>query len=272
VKTAEDMGLERVFITGVSPVAMSDVSSAYNVSENISDQPEFSDLCGFREAEVAAVTAQVVEACGLPAAEADRAMEMMRIFYDGYRFSTEAGEQIHNPVLAIYFLKHFQKRCRYPKEILDENLATDRIKLEYVSSLPGGGEILTRVLDAGQPVTISALARRFGVADVLNPAQDGTVTASLLYYLGMLTLDVNISAEGETVLAIPNLTVKVLYLERIRQLRLPSGKETDEVRAVAKQLYSRGDIQPLCEFIERERMQLFDNRDYAFANELTVKT
>ncbi|MCP4697573.1 MAG: AAA family ATPase, partial [Gammaproteobacteria bacterium] len=62
VKAAADMGLERVFITGVSPVAMSDVSSAYNVSENISGQPEFSDLCGFREAEVAAVTAQVVEA------------------------------------------------------------------------------------------------------------------------------------------------------------------------------------------------------------------
>ncbi|MCP4550393.1 MAG: AAA family ATPase, partial [bacterium] len=37
VKAAADMGLERVFITGVSPVAMSDVSSAYNVSENISD-------------------------------------------------------------------------------------------------------------------------------------------------------------------------------------------------------------------------------------------
>ncbi|MCP4549417.1 MAG: AAA family ATPase, partial [bacterium] len=227
VKAAADMGLERVFITGVSPVAMSDVSSAYNVGENISDRPELNDLCGFREAEVAAVTAQVVEACGLPAAEADKAMEMMRIFYDGYRFSTEAEERIHNSTLAIYFLKHFQRCCRYPKEILDENLATDRIKLEYASSLPGGGRILTQVLDAGQPVAISALARRFGVADVLNPAQDGAVTASLLYYLGMLTLDANITDEGETVLAVPNLTVKDLYLERIRELHLPTGKETD---------------------------------------------
>jgi hypothetical protein len=88
----------------------------------------------------------------------------------------------------------------------------------------------------------------------------------------MLTLDVNISTTGETTLMVPNLTVKYLYLERIRELHLPTGKEIDEVRAVAKQLYSRGDIQSLCEFIEREHMQLFDHRDYASANELTIKT
>jgi hypothetical protein len=106
----------------------------------------------------------------------------------------------------------------------------------------------------------------------LNPARDSAVTASLLYYLGMLTLNTEITDLGETTLTVPNLTAKDLYLERLRELHLPSGQETDEVRALAKQLYSLGDIQPLCEFIERERMQLFDNRDYASANELTIKT
>ncbi|MCP4702704.1 MAG: AAA family ATPase [Gammaproteobacteria bacterium] len=269
---ATGMGLERVFITGVSPVAMSDVSSAYNVAKNITHRPELNDLCGFHEHEIAALLRRVVEYCKLSAEEADKAMEMMRVFYDGYRFSTQAKERIYNPVLVIYFLEFLRDYCVYPKEILDENLATDRLKLEYVSSLPGGREILSQVLDIQQPAAVPALAKRFGVADVLNPAQDSTVTASLLYYLGMLTLDANITSDGKTVLTIPNLTVKDLYLERIRELHLPTGKETDEVRRVAEQLYSRGDIQPLCEFIERERMQLFDNRDYASANELTIKT
>ncbi|KOR28007.1 hypothetical protein TI05_17800, partial [Achromatium sp. WMS3] len=41
-------GIDRVFITGVSPVVMSDVSSGYNVSKNISLRPEYNDLCGSR--------------------------------------------------------------------------------------------------------------------------------------------------------------------------------------------------------------------------------
>jgi len=221
---------------------------------------------------VAAIIRRVVNACDLPVSEADRVLDTMRVFYNGYRFSTDVEERIYNPTLAVYFLKHFQQRCRYPNEILDENLATDRIKLEYVSTLPGGPEILTKILDVQQSVAIPALSKRFGVAEVLNPTQDSGVTASLLYYLGMLTLNTEITSFGEVTLSVPNLTAKDLYLERLRELRLPGGEETDEVRAVAKQLYSRGDIQPLCEFIERERMQLFDNRDYASANELTIKT
>ena len=50
---AAGRGLERVFITGVSPVVLSDVTSGYNVAKNVSLEPAFHDLCGFWEAEVA---------------------------------------------------------------------------------------------------------------------------------------------------------------------------------------------------------------------------
>ena len=269
---AAGLGLERVFITGVSPIAMSDVSSAYNVAKNLTQRRQFSDLCGFHEHEIVALLEQVAAYCDLPAAEVDNALDMMRVFYNGYRFNPQVEERIYNPTLAIYFLEFLRDECAYPRKLLDENLATDRLKLEYAAGLPGGPEILTQVLDNGQPFAISELSERFGVAEVLNPTRDSSVTASLLYYLGMLTLDGNLDEEGETVLTVPNLTTKELYLERIRGLRLPTGEETDEIREVAKQLYFHGDMQPLCEFIERERLQLFDNRDYASANELTIKT
>jgi hypothetical protein len=44
---------DRVFITGVSPVVLSDITSGYNIAEDIFFEPEFGDLCGFREEEVA---------------------------------------------------------------------------------------------------------------------------------------------------------------------------------------------------------------------------
>jgi hypothetical protein len=45
-------GFDRSFITGVSPVVMSDITSGYNIAKNIYFDQTFNDLCGFNEAEV----------------------------------------------------------------------------------------------------------------------------------------------------------------------------------------------------------------------------
>ncbi|MBF0202419.1 MAG: AAA family ATPase, partial [Desulfamplus sp.] len=43
---------DRIFITGVSPVVMSDMTSGFNIGENVYLEPEYNDLCGFTEAEI----------------------------------------------------------------------------------------------------------------------------------------------------------------------------------------------------------------------------
>ena len=45
-------GLERLFITGVSPITMDDVTSGFNSGTNVSLSPRFNDLLGFTENEV----------------------------------------------------------------------------------------------------------------------------------------------------------------------------------------------------------------------------
>ncbi|WDN88483.1 hypothetical protein BuS5_01451 [Desulfosarcina sp. BuS5] len=49
-KSSETSGsmFDRVFITGVLPVVMSDITSGYNIAQNIYFEPEFNDLCGFK--------------------------------------------------------------------------------------------------------------------------------------------------------------------------------------------------------------------------------
>ena len=49
---ATGRGLDRVFITGVSPVVLSDITSGYNVAKNIYLEHYFTDLCGFHEREI----------------------------------------------------------------------------------------------------------------------------------------------------------------------------------------------------------------------------
>ena len=45
-------GLERLFVTGVSPITMDDVTSGFNSGTNVSLSPRFNDLLGFTENEV----------------------------------------------------------------------------------------------------------------------------------------------------------------------------------------------------------------------------
>ena len=88
-------------------------------------------MCGFLESEIAQALTQIAEECHFPNEKVQQALELMRTFYDGYRFSEESQERIYNPTLALYFLKYFQQDCRIPSQLLDNNLAMDKGKLAY---------------------------------------------------------------------------------------------------------------------------------------------
>lgn len=265
-------GLERVFITGVSPVMLTDLTSSYNVAKNIYLEPEFNDLCGFVEAELQSVLERVVTACQLPTNTIAEALATMRTFYNGYCFNTMTTQWIYNPTLSLYFLEHFQKRCQAPERMLDNNLAMDRSKLAYLTTLPQGEALIMAALTQDPPVSLPQLEDRFGVAVMMNAAsQDTRFLASLLYYLGILTLDGR-NAFGELQLVIPNLVSRKLYAEQLKEMLLPQASDKNEVLKLAERVYQRGEFQPLCEFVEQRLLSVFDNRDYPPANELTIKT
>jgi len=196
---------------------------------------------------------------------------MMRIFYNGYNFSNEAEALIYNPTLALYFLKHFQKRCQYPRRILDTNLAMDKGKITYISLMPNGGQLVIDALDNNHQVVISELYDRFGLTEVLQMTKNTQFMASLLYYFGVLTLG-GYTEKGELILRIPNLVVQKLYVERIREVLLPQSTARDEAVRVAKLFCQTGNMQPLCQFIEQSCFKVFDNRDYRWTSEFTIKT
>ena len=63
-----------------------------------------------------------------------------------------------------------------------------------------------------------------------------------------------------------------MYAEQIRHLLLPQRGIHEVGQQAARTLYVEGDIAPLCEFIEERIFPVMSNRDYRWANELTVKT
>ena len=265
---AGGQGLDRVFITGVSPVVLSDMTSGYNVGENIYLDEAFNDLCGFTEAEIAAVLTRMAMVGG--SWSATDALETMRTFYNGYCFSETGGERLYNPTLSLYFLKALQTKGRYPQEMLDENLAMDRGKLTYIAQLPHGEEVLIQALNGEEGVIIPRLARRFGVADVLTAVKDQPFMASLLYYFGVLTF-AGRGVLGKAILNIPNLVARSLYVERLRELWLPTYEDRQTIPRLAETVYLQGDLAPLVAFIEQRYLPVLSNRDYRWTNELLVK-
>ena len=264
-------GLDRVFISGISPVVLSDITSGYNVAKNIYLNPKFNDLCGFHEDEIKKVLRQIIIDCQLPEIRLDEALNLMRRFYDGYCFVPRLSTFVYNPTLALYFLEYFQETCQFPQEMLDGNLAMDKEKITYISRLPGGKEVIMNALCDKPPLAIQNLARRFGVEDMLYTIKDTTFMVSLLYYFGVLTV-VGETDFKELIFKVPNLVVRKLYVERIRDILLPEFEDIKESQKVAKTLYQTGDMHPLCQFLERHHFKVFDNRDYSWANEFTIKT
>ena len=52
IKGAAGNTLGRVFVTGVSPVTMDDLTSGFNIGTNYSLSPKFNEMTGFTEEEV----------------------------------------------------------------------------------------------------------------------------------------------------------------------------------------------------------------------------
>jgi hypothetical protein len=263
---------DRVFITGVSPVVLSDITSGYNIAEDIFFEPEFGDLCGFREEEVAKTLGDIATGCGLGEEKASEALEMMRTYYNGYNFVPRGHVVVYNPTLCLYFFKQFQKRCAYPNDMLDANLAVDDSKLEYTANLPGGRDMVFTLSEREASIAVLRVSSRFGLSEMLSDhSKDKTFIASFLYYFGVLTL-VGETNMGELVLKVPNLVIQGLYVERVQRMMLPDPVTRDRGLDAAKRVYQYGDIEQVCAFVEDVYFSVFKNRDYAQANELTLKT
>ena len=270
---AAGRGLERVFITGVSPIVVSDLTSGYNVVENIFLNSEFNDLCGFTEAELEQTLKDLVQSTANELPPVQETLALMRSFYNGYCFmETEQAtqERIYNPTLVLYFLKKFLHDGAYPSHLLDDNLAMDRGKLSYIARLPEGESAIQAAIEGEPPLTLESLVQRFGIEDVLYAKKDRAFMVGLFYYFGILTLQGR-DAFGDLCFGVPNQVIFKLYVQQLKLSLLPDWDDEGSKQPV-RAFYSRGDLQLVVDLIEQHILPVFDNRDYAQVNELTIKT
>ena len=104
LKTATFSGVvQKMFITGVTPITLDSLSSGFNIVKSISNKEEFNALAGFTQKEVEySLENSIFQACS----EIDKTalLEKMKHWYNGYLFNFEADERIYNATLVNYFI------------------------------------------------------------------------------------------------------------------------------------------------------------------------
>ena len=237
---------------------------------DISSQKSFNHLCGFQQSEIKALAEQAIEQEWLPGYSIEALLQLLRTFYNGYCFSTKTTETVYNPTMSLFFFNTIQKGDGLPDNMLDNNLAMDRGKIAYIAQLPGGQSIIEAAVQH-QPLSIVHLMQSFGIEDVLYTQKDDTFILCLLYFFGVLTLEGK-DPFGELKLAIPNLVINKLYIQQFRESYLKGLDWNRDVSPAIEHFYNKGDLQPLCDLVQKRGFSALDNRDYRQLNELTIKT
>ena len=202
---------ERIFITGVSPVTLDDVTSGFNIGWHISTKAEFNQMLGFSEEEVREMFAYYQSQGMIPAEKnIDDIIKDMKPWYDNYCFSKRALDtqsRVFNSDMVIYYLRNMVQAGEPPKQMLDPNTKTDNNTMKRLLQLDR--------LDGdrkGVIVTVAEKGEILGNIEETFPARaltDPNIFVSLLFYYGMLTIK---GTFGDMeILGIPNNNVRKQY-------------------------------------------------------------
>ena len=199
---------DRIFMTGVSPVTMDDLTSGFNIATNISMDPTFAALTGFTQGDIREMLAYYRANAGF-AFDEEAVYETMCRWYDNYRFSPDTDAEgkepphVANPTLVLYYMQYFLRNHKPQRDLVDENLRTDYMKIRHIITegrrVNGNFHRLEDIISRlGTTATLrkSFQARELGVSDNF---------VSFLFYNGLVT--VTGEGLGRSRLGIPNLTV-----------------------------------------------------------------
>ncbi len=202
---------DRIFITGVSPVTLDDVTSGFNIGWHISTKPEFNQMLGFSTEDVHALFSYYKASGAIrPDCNIEAVIDEMKPWYDNYCFAKDAlhtQSRVFNCDMVLYYLRNYISRGEGPEEMIDPNTKTDYNKMKrliQLDKLDGDRKGVIRTIAETGEITCN-LYETFPAHQITNP----DIFPSLLFYYGMLTIKDTLGSL--LVLSIPNNNVRKQY-------------------------------------------------------------
>ena len=221
IKGAAGNTLGRVFVTGVSPVTMDDLTSGFNIGTNYSLSPKFNEMTGFTEEEVR----EMLDYYGsvLPFNHTtDELIKVMKPWYDNYCFAVKSYGKttMYNSVMVLYFVDNYIRNdYDIPKKLVETNIRIDydkiRMHIRHDKEFAHDASIIQDIVTKG--FTTGTLMENFPAERINDPDN----FLSLLFYFGMVTIDG--TYQGNTRFVVPNEVVR----DQMYTYLLDTYKEND---------------------------------------------
>ena len=203
----------RIFMTGVSPVTLDDLTSGFNIGWHISTKLAFNQMLGFSTEDVREMFEYFKSAGKVrPDCDVESVIAEMKPWYDNYCFSKNALQtqsKVFNCDMVLYYLRNYAETGEAPEEMIDPNTKTDYNKMKkllQLDKLDGNRKgVILEIAEKGK--IISNLETTFPAETLTNP----NMFVSLLFYYGMLTIKG--TRGSRLILGIPNNNVRKQYYE-----------------------------------------------------------
>ena len=233
IKGAAGNTLGRVFVTGVSPVTMDDLTSGFNIGTNYSLSPKFNEMTGFTEEEVREMLDYYSSV--LPFNHTtDELIKVMKPWYDNYCFAVKSYGKttMYNSVMVLNFISNYiDNEYDIPDSMVETNIRIDydkmRMLIRHDKEFAHDASIIQQLVTQG--FVIGTLNENFPAERINDPDN----FLSLLFYFGMVTIDG--TYKGETKFIIPNEVVR----DQMYTYLLDTYKEND----LAYDSYSKGKLE-----------------------------
>ena len=249
IKGAAGNTLGRVFVTGVSPVTMDDLTSGFNIGTNYSLSPDFNEMTGFTEEEVREMLDYYRSV--LPFNHTtDELIKVMKPWYDNYCFAVKSYGKttMYNSVMVLNFISNYiDNEYDIPDSMVETNIRIDydkmRMLIRHDKEFAHDASIIQQLVTQG--FVIGTLNENFPAERINDPDN----FLSLLFYFGMVTIDG--TYDGETKFIIPNEVVR----DQMYTYLLDTYKENDLVYdryskgKLESKLAYHGEYKPYFEYI-----------------------
>ena len=243
---------DKIFMMGVSPVTLDDVTSGFNIGWNISTKPKFDKMLGFSTEDVREMFTKYREAEKIPAdSDVEAMIEEIKPWYDNYCFAEEclkSDVRVFNCDMVLYYLRNYMDYGCAPKQMIDPNTKTDYNKMKkllQLDILDGDRKgVINKIAEEGEIVT--SLYQTFSAIEMTKPE----VFPSLLFYYGMLTIKQLLG--DQLVLGIPNNNVrKQYYTYLLEQYQAQKYIDINRVGTMLTNMAFEGKWEPVLSFISK---------------------
>ena len=252
--------IDRILITGITPIMLDDLTSGFNISNNLSLETRYNEILGLTRAEVEWVMEQI---------DLDRSLLTVDIetMYNGYLFNVKAKNKLFNSTMILNYLTGLLINGNDFIYFIDENLKTDYGRIRNLINRHDNKQKLRELIENN--FINGTVIKQFSMETI----HDDKNFFSLLFYMGLITIDN--SNPVKFVLKVPNYSIKTLYwdyaermlTDELEGLSLDNSRYMDTLYRLAYD----NDYKPFLDYFSKYIVNYLSNRDLQGTVEKDIK-